>query len=340
VSGRERNLLVLMGSVAGLIALAAGLRWAIMRPLKELDGQISVLRQDLNKIAAERRACFADEEKIKAFTERTFSDDVDKASARSGEMLTKLILQSGLPESDFTRLPAGPTRLPGANEIGWSVQGEGPLIQVVNLLFLLQESPYLHRLENVTVTPGDSAGRVRIRFRFLTLVMEPAPTVEWRELASRFTLDSPERLQYDVIVVRDILRPYVKRAPLSPGLPATLSANDPRLGSLPLPGPESLRVVSLSQWQGQAEVHVRDLVNQRTLRYQSGDPLAGGIMVMVDYRPMPFPDKPALRSDSRVIVRMGAEYWAIERGRTLADRHKLSSEQLPEDLQKIKGLNP
>ncbi len=329
----EKKLLVIVGAMAGTLVVGLALRTVFMRPLKELDRQTSTLRNELGKLINERRGYFADEDKLKGYTARTFSDDVSKASAKSGEMLTRLILQSGLPESDFTRLPVGPRKLRGASELGWNIQGEGPLMQVVNLLFLLQECPYLSRLENVTVNPGDKPGRVRVRFRFLTLVMEPAPAVDWREPAPQFTLDSLERRILDMIVVRDILRPYIKRQPApAPGGGRTPSPAD--LAEKPLPGPESLRIVSLSEWEGAPEVHVRDLANQRTLRYVPGDPLAGGVIALVDYRPMPFPDKPMLRSDSRVILRIGTEYWAIERGRTLADKYRLSPEQIPASLLK------
>lgn len=326
MNGRERNLLILVGSLAGVIVLGFGLRYLITQPLQERDKQIGSLRLELNKVAAERRAYFDNEDKLKALTQLTFSDDVDKASAKSGEMLTKLILQSGLPESDFTRLPVGPRKLRGASEVGWNVQGDGALAQVVNLLFLLQGSPYVHRVENVTISPGDGAGKVRVRLLFLTLVMAPAPTVEWREPLPRFTLNSPERRIFDSIVSRDILRPYIKRPPVPPAIAARGSAG----GAKPLATPENLRVVSLSEWGGVSEVHVRDQVNQSTLRYKPGDALAGGVIVMVDYRPLPMPGNEALKSFSRVIVKIGPEYWAIERGRTLADIYKLAPDQWPE----------
>ena len=36
----------------------------------------------------------------------------------------------------------------------------------------------------------------------------------------------------------------------------------------------------------------------------------GGEIVMVDYRPLPLPKKPLIISNSRVIVRVGTDYWA------------------------------
>ena len=46
---------------------------------------------------------------------------------------------------------------------------------------------------------------------------------------------------------------------------------------------------------------------------------------------MPMPDSFAL-SESRVIVQIGSEFFAIERGRTLAEKRKLQPDQLPRDL--------
>jgi hypothetical protein len=78
-------------------------------------------------------------------------------------------------------------------------------------------------------------------------------------------------------------------------------------------------------------VVVLDTTAQKTRRYKTGDELAGGKIVSVDYREMPMPDSFAL-SESRVIVQIGSEFFAIERGRTLADKRKLELDQLPRDI--------
>ncbi len=79
---------------------------------------------------------------------------------------------------------------------------------------------------------------------------------------------------------------------------------------------------------------ILDFNRNKTTSYKLGDELAGGEIVMIDYRKMPFPKKPALLSQSRVILSIGEEYWAIERGNTLADKHKLAPQQLPKHLAK------
>ena len=103
------------------------------------------------------------------------------------------------------------------------------------------------------------------------------------------------------------------------------------------PGPETFRIVSLSEWQGQPEVHVRDMTTLKTALYKTGDALAGGTIVLVDYRAMPLPGASGLQSFSRVIVRVKDEFFAIERGQTLADLRKMELAQLPPELVKAGG---
>jgi hypothetical protein len=327
VNSREKRLLIGVGAVLALFVVVFGARAMFLKPLRDIDKKTAALREKLEKLKAERRAYFAAEEVVKHFTQHTFAEQIDQASAKSGEMLTKQILLSGLREADFSRLPVGPRRLRGGSEIGWSIQGQGKLSDIVNLLFLLQESPYVHRIENLAVSAGDAPGQVRAGFRFMTLVVDSAPVVDPIPLPVKFTVESPERRVFDRIAARDLLRPYVKRAPGSAepgsGRPTELS------------GPASLRVVSLSDWSGQPEVHVRDLNNQKTIRYRLGDELADGIVAMVDYRPLPKPGNEGLQSFSRVILKIGAEFWAIERGQTLAEKRRLAKEELPPSLSKV-----
>jgi len=334
MSPREKLLAGLVLGTAALLGGALGLRAFITKPLTDLDKRILAARERLGKIQTERRNYFAAEDRLKSLGKLTFADTVDEASAHSGEMLTRQILRAGLKELGFTRLPVGPRRMRGASEIGWNVQGEGALAGVVNLLFLLEQSPYLLRLENLVVSGGDTPGAVRVQFRCLTLVLEPAPDVKREPLLAKVELNSPERRSLDTISVRDILRPYIRRPPPppvkgTPGTPSSTPATPPGP-----PGPETFRIVSLSEWQGQPEIHVRDLTNQKTVRYKPGDTLAGGTIALVDYRAMPLPGASGLQSFSRVIVRVKDDFFAIERGQTLADLRKLELAQLPPELVK------
>ena len=326
MNAREKKLAMAVGAVLGLLVAGFGVKAAIMQPLKKIDKQQIVYREKLAKLKSERRAYFAAEDSLKQIARRTFADQASQASASSGEMLTRQILASGLREADFSRLPVGPRKVRGASEIGWSVQGQGKLANVINLVFLLQESPYIHRIENLTLSAGEAFGHVRVGFRFLSLVLDSVTADEPVALESKVTLEGPERAVYDGIVTRDLLRPYIKRPPGKSD-----NAEPP---STPA-GPATFQIVSLSEWMGQPEVHVRNLTEQQTQRYHVGDELAEGTIVAVDYRALPMPGKDELNSFSRVIIKIEDEFWAIEQGQTLADKRRLTAEQLPKSLVKL-----
>lgn len=327
---REKLLAIVVGGLAGLLVLGFGLRQLFVKPLRDLDRQIATVNGKLAKVQEERRAYFAAEDHLKALGRKTYAETVEQASAVSAELLTRQIVAAGLLESDFSRLPLGPRKLRGASEIGWNVQGEGSLTNVVNLLYILDGSEWLHRLENLTVTPGEAPGAVHVRFSYLTLVLEPPMEVTHTNILKTFGLESAGRHQLDLIAARDLLRPYLK---LPPAPQNSVAAGAPGKRSGP-PGPENYRVVSLSQWEGQPEVHVLDLAAQKTSRYKPGDQLMGGTVVMIDYRSLPDPGNPILESSSRVILRIDEEYWAVERGKTFAEKHKLADAQLPSECPK------
>jgi hypothetical protein len=316
---------LVIGGLLLVFALVVVFRFVMIRPLRTIDGEISTIQAKLDKLHKQRRDYFQADDQLQLVAKRTFADDTDQASARAGEVLTKMILASGLSDSEFARLPVGPRRLRGANEIGWSVQGEGPLSKVVSLLFLMEQSPYVHRVENLVLSPSHKQGQVNVYFRYLTLVLSPSPEVPTTPLPPP-GLDTPGRRRYELIVQRNVFSPFTA--------PTPAAAPTPQPSAPALPGPETFRVVSLSEWQGNQEVAVRDLNRKETKVYKTGDQLAGGAVVMVDYRALPMPGHPGLMSYSRVILRVGTEYWAIERGQTLAEKYRLTREQLPEQLAK------
>ena len=317
-----------MAALGGMLLV----KMLLVDPLRRLDRDNAALRQQLNQYGVERRGYFSNEDSLKALTARTFSEDVDLASAKSGALITREILRCGLAEASFTRLPLGPRKLRGAQELGWNIQGNGPLERIVDLLYVLDESPYLHRLDNLTFTPAEGEDQIKVRFNFLTLVITAAPDVLIKPQEELPDLESTDRHRYGPIVQRNLLKPFIPPPPPPPVPPPTPSQTVTPPTTPPPPGPESFRVVSLSQWQSEPEIHVRDLTRKETIRYQRGDHLAGGEVVMVDYRPLPKPGSEGLHSFSRVILRIGAEYWAIESGHTFAQKYRLEPAQLPPAL--------
>ena len=184
--------------------------------------------------------------------------------------------------------------------------------------------------------PVDTSEEVKIDFQFLSLVTGPTKLAKESQLKTRKieakALAEENRSLFAAITKRAFFLPYQKKPAPPPAPPPTTKPEAP--AAPPPPGPETYKIVSLSEWQGQHEIMVFDTNQNKTANYKPGDTLAGGKIVMIDYRKMPFPKKPALLSQSRVILSIGEEYWAIERGNTLADIHRLESDQLPTNLAK------
>src|SRR3954467_5736564 len=108
---REKILAALVLGIVGLLVVGFGIRGVFLRPLRDIDKQTALLREKINKINQERRDYFDAEDSLKKVAQRTFSTDLNQASANSGEMITKQLALAGLNEADFTRLPVGPRRL-------------------------------------------------------------------------------------------------------------------------------------------------------------------------------------------------------------------------------------
>ena len=188
----------------------------------------------------------------------------------------------------------------------------------------------LHRIENLSVQPGGDVATRRISFRYLALLFGPMSGVTLVTEEAALVPNEGRRKQLAAITRRALFRPYVKRPPPPPPPPPPPKKADPP----PPSGPETYRLVSLSEWKGRSEVVVLDTNKGLTTKYRTGDELAGGKVVAVDYRTLPRPKNPDLESSSRVIISADNALWAIESGDTLADKYELSADRLPPDLRK------
>ena len=329
-------LLVVIGLIAAAIFITKAMIPWVVNPVKKWEQQSINRTKDIKSLDNLKKKADAHRKALAKLNERGFASTSAEAVSSMGEHITRLIKQSGLSETAFSRRPFEPRAIVrnGPKPIGYTVTGEGALKKVTDLLFLLQNDPHIQRVENISLSPVSGGTNVRVNFQFLSLVIGTkygkftgtnAPPVQPK-------LKSEDRDLYAGITKRALFLPYQKKPPEPAPPPTKPKAKPPTIP--PPPGPESYKIVSLTEWQGEQEVMVFNSTKKKTKSYKLGDELAGGTIVMIDYRQMPYPKKPGLLSQSRVIVSIENDYWAIERGNTLADIHKLSSEQLPKRLAK------
>lgn len=315
---REKVLGVITVGVASLFAIGVGADRLVFEPARQAESDVENLGKTLAKLKYNEALATNARRELANLAGRTYGTTADEAIANAGRRITERIEEAGLEDRDFTRLPTGIRALrKAAKEFGWSVQGVGTLDRVVNLLYLLDQEPQIHRIENLRVSPTRDPGQVSVNFRYLSLLIPTAPGAKAPELPEgAVDLKGHGRQRYDVIRERDLFSP----AGLSkPGAPAEAAGPDLAV----------LKVVSLSEWNGAPEATILDLEKNSTFAVRPGENVAGRVAVTVDYRPQPSRTKPGLISFSRLVLHDSSGYWAVESGATLADRFRLNTEELP-----------
>ena len=331
---REKILAIAIGLAATVFVLYMAVDKLVLSKVDSLRKQEAKLQEDIILNEAKRGQYERQASRLPGLLDRTFGSEEYVASERVQARLTKLLKASGL---KILLTPQGGPKVQGKyKEISWQVVAQqGKLEQIINFMFLLDSEPYLHRVENLTLTPKHRSGTMDMKLRFVTIVparrgAEETPPGEVAQAPpDPQALQSDQRKQYDIIASRDPFRPYLKRPepPKPPPTPPKIAE-----GPSPPPPPARQKIVSLASWAGQQEVHVRDVKTGKTDILKPGQGLAGGKIVMIDYRRMPMPGSPEVLSASRVIVQKGQDYWAIELGQETAASHKLAHDNLPEEL--------
>jgi hypothetical protein len=341
----EKRLVMIVAGLAGVLVLWFVIDSTILGPAaryraqgKALRGQIDDCRRSIGMEGGYRGA-------LEDYKARTFGPDGEKASEEIRQWMTGWLTQTRLDGRRYQVLPAsGPGHRGMFTVAGRGLSVSGPLAKVVDLVYLLAADGHVGRIDSLRVGPADNwkTPDVAVALTYLSPILVDrsgrplAASPDAKEPAAGNT-DSRERRGYDAIADRDLFRPFRRYvppeekpgrdrgqrrgAPIEPAAPAPTVTGLPRMGRL---GPE----VIITEASGQ----------EKCLKV--GDPLAGGTIVMVDYRPMPLPDSRQDISTSRVIVRIGQAYWAIERGQNLESKRRLSEAELPAELPRPPASQP
>jgi len=280
---------------------------------------------------------------------RTYDLDELRASAKLAATLIELVERAGLNPERLSVQPVHGSQVKGVyHELGRAIRVRGGLKNIVDFLYLLETEPHLHRLDQVSITPVPKNNEVDFQVRYVTPVMDAKPednlVTDKLPATVPVRLDTATRELYRPIAVRDLLRPYLQRIATPPPTPvASVPSRVPYTPreSVPMPAsPSRFRVVGLPDWTDQQEVLVTDSATSQIRSYKAGDTLGGGVIACIDYRPMPSKANPTLLSPSRVILKVGPDYFAVELGENLTDKRRLSNKALPEHLRPASSIAP
>jgi len=340
---RQKILVASAGFAAVVFVTYLAINRVFLIPAADCENQAMDLQEKIRQANAQKSKEDTYRKHLKELAGDTFGADELKVIEQVRAVVTDVLTVSGLSAQNLSLKPLAGSRVPGVyREVGWSVRARGKLPQVISFLYLLTKEVHLHRVDNVVLTPV-IGGEVELQAKYATLLLESPKgeklvTDEDPGLPDASLLESPDRQQYQVIASRDLFRPYMQAKAKPPETP------QPPREQPPSPPPRTsegrYRVVGLPTFSGQAEVDIRDSGNNKTTIYKIGDDLAGGKVVMVDYRPLPMPKKPEILSGSRVVLQVGSEYYAVELGQSLTEKRALTGDDVPPGLPKLESPPP
>jgi hypothetical protein len=347
MSKREKTLVASAGVVVVILVTYMAVNKVFLEPAANAERQALELQDRIDRAKAEKGKEGAYKGHLKQLAAEAFGSDEMRVSEQVRTVVTDVLTVSGVSSQNLALKPLVGSRVPGVyREIGWGVRARGKLGQIISFLYLMSREPHLHRLDNVIVAPVPNSQDVELQVKYATLLLEsPAneklATDEVGALAMEpALLQSPEREQYNLIAMRDVFRPYIPGRRPPPEQPRS-EPQPSRPESPPPRGSDSrFRIVGLPTWGGRNDVLVRDAGNGRVASLTTGDELAGGKIVMIDYRLLPLPKKPEILSGSRVVIQIGSEYYAVELGQSLADKRTLADAELPPGLPKLNRPSP
>jgi hypothetical protein len=331
MKAREKALgtVVVLGAVALLGYLL--LSKVLLEPAARLDGQI---RDASNKITDLKKENAREQDYITTLrnhAKHTFASDDLRASEQMRARLVELLKASGLGSDKLSLKPVTGSRAPGVfRELGWYVHATGRLEQIVNYVYLLQNEPYLHKIDTIVLAPITRSPEVELQLRYTTLVFdvrtgESPPATQPLETMRIASSQGPDRKPYDVIVARDLMRPYIPRTRSSWSGSSASSDNSSSESS-----DGRLTIAGLPSWNGKAEIFLKDTSTGQTQVLQVGETINGWRILGVDYRKVPLPDRPSLLSGSRVLLEIDGATWAVELGQSLANRRPFDPAATPE----------
>ncbi len=327
-----------LAAIAVLVALWYVVDILILSPAADKDADIRRLNKEIEDLKYYNSREVTYLKRLKKYYAMTFSDDPLKGRELLRQRIGSMIEASGMRCMDdrpFSEV-SSTSSSKGYHEVGWSCDLVGSLDNIVKMLYLLRSDPYLHKLQGLTISPTRDRTEARLSFRYTTLIFKERKKNYFDSAISDETLAiaslaaNPENDIHVRTASRNLFRPYVKKKKVIVSTPPPEKKE--RVVTPPKERPpvySRFKIVSLTRWNSGPEISIADTARNTVRKFKVGDALAGGTIVCVDYRQLPLPDNPEILSPSRIIIKIGNDYFAVELGRTLGDKHLIDKAKLP-----------
>lgn len=347
----QKILVIVLAAAIGLFILYVAVDTLWFSRVKALDDEAAGLDKEIRQVTAANKMAAEHIRRLEGYSSRMIQANESQASGMLASTVSRLLADSHMDGQLQAAQPDSKSVGGNYKEIGQTIHIQGKLEHVIDFLYLLDAQPFLHRTDNLTVNRNLSSGSADVTFHYSVLIPDykkkPIIGQPTTDLAAPENLNTPQRRQYDVIASRDLQRPYVKRIVEAVVTPPPTPF--PTRGPAPTPPPprqQEFNVCGLSTWPGgEQDIVLRSTRDNEVRHFKPGDKLPNGAeAVMIDYRPMPAPDSrpdaPKPNSSSRLIMKIGQEFWSVEIERNLSDKRPMNAEQLPPPLRPVPATSP
>jgi len=345
---REKILAYITGGVISVMLIYMVINALFLSPIETINTSIIVAEKSVATLKRTSKTMKRNMDHLAKLASQTYGLDDDEIQKTAFPYLMSTLDKSGLTSEGKGVTQYKPKNAGDLREISWRIIKNGKMEHILNLLYMLESDPVLHRIENLVITPRDRDGPFRVEFDYiaLSLASKKGPqfaTTRPAETTIAIDMGSKKRTLYNVIPERDIFRRYIKH--VDPPKPPTVVTTKPPIKTTVKPPPAGpgpkYRICGLPTFQGQPEIWVTNEIDKTGAvhKYKEGEKLMGWNIVMVDYRPMPDPDNPELLSMARVIIKIDADYWAIEGNQYINAKRMLKDSELPAALKLAIGMN-
>lgn len=342
---REKIVAAVTAAIICLIVLYTLVNSLFLSPANALNVSIINAKKNVSDLTRTKKSMDNKTEHLKSLAALTYGKDDGEVEKKTLSHLMAMLDRSGL-TSAGKGVSKGNTQNSGdLREVAWRVLKGGKMEHILNLLYMLEEDPTLHRIESLSISPREKDGPFRVEFDYVALLLTTRKgpqftTTRPSDVKLAIDMKSARRKLYDVIPARDIFRRYIKRIP-----PTTVVASPTPTTQKDTPTPPAgpkpkYRICALPTFHGEPEVWVVNEIDETGAvhKYKEGEKLMGWEIVMVDYRMLPDPDKPELLSPARVIIKIDSDYWAIEGNQYITAKRILKGSNLPPILRIAAGI--
>jgi len=333
---RQKIIVTAVAIGASLLVTYFIVRFAVLNQAEEYDDNITRLRGEISKLKNFNKLKSIYDKKFEAYAARTLGLVTQGVSEQIRSRLDKMVATSGMRRSQTASVSITGSPTIAYQEIGWKYDLIGTLQQVVKMMYLLKNDPYLHQIQGFSVSPMKEGDEFKLGFSYVTLVLQKDKKNKKEKIITG-DVENPKPIAsltnnktlslYDGIAERNFFRPFIKKTTPPPKVAsATTKPKTPEKDW------KKFKIVSLSLWGKKQDIRIENIQTGENKRYNIGDSLVGGKIVMVDYRKLPKPTQPEMLSYSRAIFKIGQVFYAVELGETLGDKYQLTGQKIPPAL--------